>query len=65
MALAGDDLHRWRLTREKLLMFCGLALICAEFVNAEILGGSFHYEFLIGGLALCGISVAQWGDKKP
>lgn len=55
---------QWRLTREKILMFFGLALIAAEFINAEIRGATFHYEFLIGGLALCGISIAQWGDRK-
>jgi hypothetical protein len=54
----------WRLTREKILMFTGLSLVTAEFVNSELIGGTFHYEFLIGGLALCGISIAQWGDKR-
>lgn len=66
--VAHEDNHngraRWRLTREKILMFFGLALISAEFINAEIRGGTFHLEFLLGGLALCGISIAQWGDKQ-
>lgn len=44
-------------------MFFGLALISAEFINAEVRGATFHIEFLIGGLALCGISIAQWGDR--
>lgn len=56
--------HQWRLTREKILMFFGLSLIAAEFINAEVRSGTFHLEFLIGGLALCGISIAQWGDKR-
>jgi hypothetical protein len=55
---------QWQLTREKILMFFGLMLIGAEFTNAELLGGTFHVEFLLGGLALCGISIAQWGDKR-
>jgi hypothetical protein len=54
----------WRLTREKILMFSGLTLVLAEFINSELIGGTFHYEFLIGGLALCGISIAQWGDRR-
>lgn len=60
----GNGRERWRLTREKILMTCGLLLIGAEFVNAEVRGATFHLEFLIGGLALCGISIAQWGDKR-
>lgn len=56
--------RKWPITKEKILMFCGLVLIGAEFINAELRGDSFHYEFLICGLALCGISIAQWGDKR-
>lgn len=56
--------QQWRLTREKILMFCGLILIGSEFINAEVRAGTFHVEFLLGGLALCGISIAQWGDRK-
>lgn len=53
----------WHLTREKILMCFGLGLIAFEAFNAEIRGAAFHYEFLLAGLALCGISIAQWGDK--
>lgn len=60
----GGERQKWRLTREKILMAFGLALIGAEFINAEVRGATFHLEFLIGGLALCGISIAQWGDRK-
>lgn len=56
--------QQWRLRREQILMFFGLCLIAAEFINAEVRGATFHYEFLLGGLALCGISLAQWGDRK-
>lgn len=56
--------QRWDLTREKILLFCGLVLIGAEFINAEVRGGTFHFEFLLGGLALCGIAIAQWGDRR-
>lgn len=51
-------------TREKLLTMFGILLIAAEFVNAEVRGATFHVEFLLGGLALCGIAIAQWGDKR-
>lgn len=54
----------WTLTREKILMVSGLVLIAASFIVTEILGGPFHVEFLIAGLALCGISITQWKDKS-
>lgn len=56
--------QKWLLTREKVLFVSGLLLTFSSFINADIRGGTFHYEFLIGGLALCGISITQWGDKK-
>lgn len=55
--------EKWGLLREKILMAFGLLIIGIEEVNSEIFGGTFHYEFLIAGLALCGISIAQWGDR--
>lgn len=55
---------KWQLTKEKILMWSGLVLIAAEFVNSEVLGRSFHGEFLLAGAALCGVSIASWGDKK-
>jgi hypothetical protein len=45
-------------------MFFGLGMIGFETVNAELLSGTFHLEFLLAGLALCGVSIAQWGDRK-
>lgn len=56
--------RRWALTREKILMFCGLTLIAYESSIAEIIGETFHFEILLAGLALCGVSIAQWGDKR-
>lgn len=50
-------------TREKILLGFGLALMSASFVVSEILQGPFHYEYLIAGLACCGIAIAQKGDK--
>lgn len=54
---------QWLQTREKILLAAGLMLIAAEFINAELRSGTFHLEFLIGGLALCGISLAQGLDR--
>jgi len=54
----------WKVTKEKVLMFSGLTLIGFEAFNAELLMGTFHLEFLLAGLALCGVSIAQWGDRK-
>lgn len=51
-------------TRERVLMVAGLIVIGVELVNSEVLGGVFHFEFLIAGLALCGISITSWGDKQ-
>ena len=59
----GKGGNGWGL-REKILMFFGLGIIMLEEINAEIFSGTFHYEFLVVGAALCGISITQWGDKK-
>jgi hypothetical protein len=56
--------RQWRHTKEKILMSTGLVLILGSFVNSELFGNTFHYEFLIAGLALCGISITQWGDRR-
>lgn len=42
----------------------GVVIIIFETVNAELLGRSFHYEFLVLGAALCGIGITQLGDKR-
>jgi hypothetical protein len=60
----GEGERPWKVTKEKILMFAGLAIIFSELVNAEVFGRTFHFEFLLAGLALCGISIAQWGDHK-
>lgn len=56
--------QRWKLNKEKILMVAGLVVILWTTVAAPLLGREFHYQFLAAGLALCGISVAGWGDKK-
>lgn len=55
--------QKW-LSWENTFRFAGLSLLLAETVNAEFLGGTFHSEFLLAGLALCGISIAQGWDKR-
>ncbi len=59
----GNGDKKWRATREKILFYAGLIIIAASFINSEIVGGVFHYEFLLAGAALSGISIAQWGDR--
>jgi hypothetical protein len=56
--------NAWSITKEKILFFAGLAIIAYEIIVPELLGEPFHFEVLITGLALCGVSVTQWGDKK-
>lgn len=56
--------NAWTLTKEKILMYSGIAVITYEVAFAEQLGQSFHFEVLLAGLALCGVSIAQWGDKR-
>jgi hypothetical protein len=63
LAINGNG-NGWKATKEKILMFAGLAIVGIELVHAEIFSGTFHLEFLIAGLALCGVSIAQWGDRK-
>lgn len=53
-----------RISRQSLLMTLGVAIIIFEVVNAEVLDRPFHYEFLIAGLALCGVSITQITDRK-
>lgn len=45
-------------------MGLGILVILFELVNAEALGRPFHYEFLLAGLALCGVGIAQLGDRR-
>jgi hypothetical protein len=56
--------HTWEITREKILMVAGLFIATTELVISVVDPAAFHYEFLIFGGSLCGISIAQWGDKK-
>lgn len=56
--------HSWKVTKEKILFGLGIVLVIFEFANTELLERPFHVEFLIAALALCGVSIAQWGDKR-
>lgn len=53
----------WSITREKILFFAGLALIAYEAVSVTSFDRPFHLEFVLGGLALAGVGITQWGDK--
>ncbi len=54
----------WQLTKEKILMYAGLGFCSAEFIAVEAFNRPWHFEWLILGAALCGVSIASWGDKK-
>lgn len=53
-----------KISREAILLTAGLIIAAVELIHAEILGGVFHYEFLILAAALCGVSITQWGDRQ-
>jgi len=52
------------MTRENILFALGIAMIIGTWINSEVRGRPFHYEFLIAGLALCGVGIATLGDRK-
>lgn len=52
------------ITRENFLFALGVAIIVFEVVNSELLDRPFHYEFLVAGLALCGVGITQLGDRS-
>jgi hypothetical protein len=62
----GNGSAKWRLTKEKILMFSGIALIWYAAIsvltfNVSIVGAG---QILLAGLACCGVSIARWGDKQ-
>jgi hypothetical protein len=60
-----QQVKRGLLTRENVLFVVGLAIIIFEVINAEVLDNPYHYEFLVLGAALCGVSITQLGDRRP
>lgn len=56
--------NRWWRHKENILLVVGIAIGISEFVNAEVLGRSFHAEFLVFAGALCGAWATQLGDRK-
>jgi len=53
----------WKITKEKILFFSGLVLIGFEAITPFFSSTAFRFEVVLAGLALCGVSIAQWGDK--
>lgn len=60
----GGGSGSWQLTKDKVLLSSGLSMIGATWIATVVFSRPFHYEFLLAGLALCGIGIAQLGDKK-
>lgn len=57
------DRERWALTKEKVLMYSGLGLIASQVILRAV-GSGWSYQFVLAGLALCGVAITQWGEKK-
>jgi hypothetical protein len=55
--------EKWQLSKEKILFVLGIVLILYEGIFAGFFHQEFHFEVLLTGLALCGVSVAQWWDN--
>lgn len=54
----------FRLTREAVITVLGVVIVLFELVNAELLGRSFHYEFLVLAGGCLGLAIAGWGDRR-
>jgi hypothetical protein len=55
---------RWEFKREVILFALGVGIIVYTVVIIPFLKQEFHPEYLIAGVALCGVSVTSLGDKK-
>lgn len=53
-----------KFTRQNILFVMGIVIALASWINADLLGNTFHVEFLLLAAAFCGVSITQWGDKK-
>jgi hypothetical protein len=54
----------FELQRHKILLWGGLAGMFGYVLIVELLGKPFHYEFVIGFLAMMGIGLLQGIEKK-
>lgn len=50
--------------RNQLLLYGGLSGIFIYMMIIEFLTKPFHFEFILGFLAMMGVSIAQGVDKK-
>lgn len=50
--------------REKMLLYLGILVIISQIVIEVMIPDNFRGEFLLAGLALCGVSYAQSKDKQ-
>jgi hypothetical protein len=63
MALGSNNNSGWKATKEKVLLTAGLSLIGFSAAVSVFASAAFRYELVIAGLALCGVGLAQWGDR--
>lgn len=59
-----EKAKKWKITREKILLNAGLIMMGSQIAIEILQPENFRFEFLIAGGALCGISIAQWGDRR-
>lgn len=50
--------------RSRLLLFSGLAGIFVYMLLVEFFNRPFHFEFILGFLAMMGVSIAQGLDRE-
>lgn len=50
--------------REKVSLLLAVVIVMFELVNAELLGRTFHAEFLVLAGGCLGLAIAWWGDKR-
>jgi hypothetical protein len=63
--LASNGNHNgWKQQKERILMYAGLAAIFYEITVPELIGLPFHFKVLLTGLALCGVSITRWADRR-
>lgn len=59
----GSD-GKWNVTKDKILLFSGLAFLTYIIVGVTSFHQEFHPEFLLVIGGMFGLAAATWGDRK-
>lgn len=62
--MTANNGEKWRLTKEKILLGIGAALLFGEFIASEVFQRPYQREYVLAALALCGVAITQWFDRK-